>query len=94
VREFVDEREILFDRIQSRQQGEQGARRRRFNHEAIAFLAEDRFLSGQLELAWNSDRLVATFPEKPDVSLRRHPDLLSHRLQHMPAGASVNDGSA
>jgi hypothetical protein len=76
VRELVDGREILVDRVQGRQQGEQGARRRRFDDEPIAFLAKDRILPRQLELARNADRLVTTVSEKPDVSLRHHPGLL------------------
>jgi hypothetical protein len=34
--------------------------------------------------------LVATVPEKPDVSLRHHLVSLGHRLQHMPGIAPVN----
>jgi len=90
LRELVDDREILLDRVQGRQKGEQGARRRRLDDEAIAFLAKDRILPGQLELARNADRLVATVPEKPDVSLRHPLVSLGHKLQQMPSMAPVN----
>jgi hypothetical protein len=69
VGEFLDDRELLVERLQLGEHGEKRFRRGRLNHETVPLLAHDRVLARKLELTGDADGLVAPAPEEPDASL-------------------------
>jgi hypothetical protein len=69
-RQALNPREVLVERLQRRQHSEERRPGDRFHDQAMTFLSQNRFLTRQLQIAWNAQCLIATVLEQANVAFR------------------------
>jgi hypothetical protein len=69
---------VFVDRFESPKHRQQRELGEWLDHQALAFFPQDRFPSGQLQIAWDPDGLIAAVPKQSNVSLCLHGALPLH----------------